>query len=463
MCQCATIDHELAKRSHIRFRLLACLLLACPLGAQTTDEEFRVYKEHPRLFLSAQKLRLLKRERERQSVRWQQFETLAKGTAQMPEPGFAGALYFAISGDNAQGRRAVEWALGPGRDLRQLAIVYDWCQPLLSAEQSKALEAKIRQLIGTAPPATQDLPAWRDRVLAGIATADENQHGEEKLLRQVVEQWWRGEMAPRLTEGRASVAFADVYALVEILHAVRDNLKIELPEAAPEYFRELPKFQILGSYPAPLADAGTDYWIPMYKESGQPDLQRAALARAAGLSLVSYDNNALENQYLQGWLMQDRFMLRSAFGAPYEFLWANPYQPGLSYVQLPLLFHDAKSGALFVRSSWEDDAVWFGLYDGEAQLFQDGHITVLDRSGAGSVHAKPFKLGAAAVVPGANPVQFSTDAATALVVGLKADRKYDVEIDDQELREVETDSAGTLVIENAGARMTGVRIIEPGG
>ena len=34
---------------------------------------------------------------------------------------------------------------------------------------------------------------------------------------------------------------------------------------------------------------------------------------------------------LQGWLMHDSFMLKSTFGAPYEFLWANPYQPGLSY------------------------------------------------------------------------------------------------------------------------------------
>ena len=198
----------------------------------------------------------------------------------------------------------------------------------------------------------------------------------------------------------------------------------------------------------------------MYKESGQPDLERAALVRAAGLSLVSYDNNALENQYLQGWLMQDRSMLRGSFGAPYEFLWANPYQPGLSYVQLPLLFHDKNSGALFVRSSWEDDAVWFGLYDGEAQLFQDGRITVLNRAGTASVHAKPIVLGGTAIVPGTSGVQFSTEAATAFVIGLKAARKYDVEVDDQEMDEIQTDPAGTLMIENPAKRIGGVRIHE---
>jgi len=452
----------LAKRSHLRFQLVSGLLLACSVAAQTTDEEFRVYNEHPRLFLTAQRLRLLKRERERDSVRWQQFERLAKGAAQMPEPGYAGALYFAIAGDAAQGKRAVDWALGNGRDLRQLAIVYDWCQPLLSPEQSKALLTKIRQVIGTPPATPQDLPAWRDRVLAVIATADENQHGEEKQLRQVVEQWWHRELAPALTAGRASVAFHDVYALVEILHAIRDNLKIDLEEKTPEYFRQLPKFEILGTYPAPLDDAGNEYWVPMYKDAGQPDLKQAALARVAGLSLVSFNNNALENQYLQGWLMQDRFMLHSAFGAPYEFLWANPYQPGLSYVQLPLLFHEQNTGTLFVRSSWEDDAVWFGLYDGEAQFFQDGHITVLNSAGTAAVHAKPITLGATAVVAGASPVQFSTEASTTLVVGLKAGRKYDVEIDDQEMREAKTDPAGTLVLENPAKRMDGVRIHDAG-
>ena len=453
----------LTKRSQIRTRLLIGALLVLSLGAQTTDEEFRVYKEHPRLFLSAQKLRLLKRERERDSVRWQQFDTLAKGGAPMAEPGFAAALYYAVSGDNAQGRKAIEWAFNPAaRDLRQLAIVYDWCQPVLSPEQSKSLAAKIRQLMGTVPARPENLPAWRDRVLAIIATADDTEHGEEKLLRQVVEEWWRRDLAPALLAGRASIAFADVYALAEIMHAIRDNLKVELQEAAPEYFRELPKFEILGTYPAPLDDAGNEYWIPVYKEAGQPDLQRAALARAAGLSLVSYDNNALENQYLQGWLMQDRFILRSTFGTPYEFLWANPYQPGLSYVQLPLLFHDARSGALFVRSSWEEDAVWFGMYEGEAQLFQDGKITVLNRAGRAAAHAKPIQLGAVAIVPGASPVQFPMETATALVVGLKAGRKYAVEIDDQEMSEVQADPAGTLVLENPAKRTDGVRIREVG-
>ncbi len=82
--------------------------------AQAEDEEFRVYTEHPRLILTAQRLRLLKRERERESQRWRQFELLVKGGASLPEPGFALALYYAVSGDSAQ-RASGRWTGRLGR------------------------------------------------------------------------------------------------------------------------------------------------------------------------------------------------------------------------------------------------------------------------------------------------------------------------------------------------------------
>src|ERR1700683_2749344 len=110
----------------MRVLVLASLLILS-LRSQT-EEEFRVYTDHPRLILTAQRLRLLKRERERDSQRWRQFDLLVKGSANLPEPGFALALYYAVADERAVGRRAVEWALGPGNDLRQLALVYDWCQ-----------------------------------------------------------------------------------------------------------------------------------------------------------------------------------------------------------------------------------------------------------------------------------------------------------------------------------------------
>ena len=77
-------------------------------------------------------------------MRWSQFKTLVEGGAKFPEPGVAMATYYMASGNQERGRQAVEWALGAGSDLRQLAIVFDWCQLLMSKEESAKLEAKLR-------------------------------------------------------------------------------------------------------------------------------------------------------------------------------------------------------------------------------------------------------------------------------------------------------------------------------
>ena len=429
------------------------------------DEEFRVYTEHPRLILTAQRLRLLKRERERESQRWRQFDLLVKGSANLPEPGFALALYYAVADEKAAGKRAVEWALGPGDDLRQLALVYDWCQPVLSPKESEALAAKIRQLLqkpagdgNRGPPGPHPGSDCDRRRFAST---------QKKLRSANRSSSGGGEHMPGAwLDGGAALLLPDVYPLLEILHAVRDNLKIDLRDGAPDYFAHLAKYLVMGNYPAPYRAPENEFRIPMYlggtADQAQPDLNRAALARAAGLSMVAYDNNDLENQFLQGWLIQDRFSVMTPFGAPYEFLWANPYQPGLSYFQLPLVFHDETSGALFVRSAWDEDADWFGLYGGEAAAVsrRPGHGG--EPGAPGSAASKPMQLGETSVIFGRAPFQFSTEGGTAVVIGLKPRHTYLVETDDEEMREVSTDRAGTFVLQYPAGRMAGVRVHEEG-
>jgi hypothetical protein len=445
--------------SHVsmRFAIIPCLLLTA-LAARSEDDEFRVYTEHPRLLLTAQRLRLLKRERERDSPRWRQFEALAKGGSNWPEPGFALALNYAVAGDDAAGKRAVEWALGPGNDLRQLALVYDWCQPMLGPKESAALEQKIHALLGRQP--SDAVALQRDKILAWIAIAGDAKHSEEAPLQGLVRQWWRTQYAPALEAGGAALLLPDLYPLLEILHSVRDNLQIDLRDAAPGYFQHLAKYLVMGNYPAPYRAPENEFRIPLYYGDASPDLNRAALARAAGLSQVAYDSNSLENQFLQGWLIQDRFSLMTSFGAPYEFLWANPYQPGLSYFQLPLVFHDENSGALFVRSSWEEDADWFGLLDGQAELFHAGRATVVNQSTSGSAAPKPLQLGEASIVFGRVPFRFSMQGGTILGIALQPSQTYLVETDDEEMQEAATDRAGTLVLQYPSGLTAGVRVHE---
>src|ERR1051325_5029348 len=84
----------------------ACICSAAVFTApaQTQEESFRIYTEHPRLFLGSHRLKLLQKEKQRHSLRWQQFQLLMAGHAPMPEPGFANALYYKIAQDQNSGR-----------------------------------------------------------------------------------------------------------------------------------------------------------------------------------------------------------------------------------------------------------------------------------------------------------------------------------------------------------------------
>lgn len=439
--------------------VLALLTLVLPAVAQSEEESLRVYNEHPRLFLTPHRLKLLQKEKERRSLRWQQFELLMAGRAPMPEPGFASALYYRVARDAESGRHAVIWALGPsGTDLRQLALVFDWCQELLSPAQSRTLAVKLaRGIERTARD--KSVSAARSRLVAAVALADHLQDVSEREIERVIRVWWRGEIAPSLTAGREVVTRDDYYPLYELLHAVRDNLNIDLRESAPAFFRTLPIYDLVSYYPAAYPAPETEYRIPASKEADEPDLRRATLSRAAELAMVPYDSNAPESQVMQGWLMHDNFNLRSTFGTPYEFLWANPYHPGLSYYLVPLVFHDELFGRLFIRSNWEESARWMGYFDGQLQLFEDGKVTPLNPQ----LTEGPLALDTALVFFGRNARKFRAvvnEDEPVFVLGLKPNCTYQVEVDDEEMSEERTDCGGILLLKLRHKAEVAVRLRE---
>jgi hypothetical protein len=411
-----------------------------PAASQPIIETYTVYTEHPRLFLRANRLRLLRRERDRKSLRWEQFELLMKGGAPMDEPGFANALYFRIADDKAAGRKAVAWALNPANsDARQLALVFDWCQELLSESEMRTLSARLEKA-AKAPGSSVDVQ--RNRVLAAIALAGHSPEISASTLKSFMDSAWEPAIKT-LHAGKDPIARSQAFSLYEILHAIRDNLNADLREEYPRYFKELPLEHLLAYYPASFPAAENEFHIQAAKGTGQPDLKQAALARTAELAMVAYDANAPESQVLQGWLMNDRFLMRGPYGNPYELLWANPYQPGLSYYHVPLVYHQELFGRLFVRSNWDDSADWVGYFDGQLQLFQEGRVNILNPD----LSRPPIDLEEAIVFFGKNARKFQVpakDINDAFVVGLEPNRLYEIEIDDQELREERSDPGGIL-------------------
>jgi hypothetical protein len=430
------------------------------LGAQTPDDPVAVFTEHPRLFLRAQRIRLLKRERERASPRWQQLETLVMGGAPMPERGFAWALYYQVAGNKEIGRKAVEWALTPAADLRQQALVFDWCQDLLTDAQRRDLTARLVKGIGSTADAS--IPAVRSRTLAAVVLYDHAPQAKG-ALDGIVHQWWERGIVPGLRAGKSGVPRDDAYALWELLHAVRDNTNLDLRESVPHYFKDFPIEHLMSYYPATYPAAENEYRIGVTRKIGDPDLQAAALSRAAEMAMVALDVNAAESQVLQGWLMHDHFMLRGTFGAPYEFLWANPYQPGLSYYHVPLIYHNADFGKLFVRSRWDDDAEWFGYFDGAMQMFSEGRMSALSPQ----INGPPISLTEAMICFGQRTRKFQLkldEEEAVFILGLQPGHTYQVEIDDEEVFEADSDRGGILELDVPRGKAVGVRIkeISPG-
>lgn len=446
--------------------MLLISLLASILIAPAQESDFQVYSESPRLLLNQRRLRLLKRERERESMRWQQFDALISGKARVTEPGFSQALWSVVSSKPGACKDAADWAVKANpadpRDLRQIALVYDWCQSTAGEALSNLMARKLAAPLKLRPTQTA---AVRSGVFAAIAIADVEPQLAQQFLKYAIDSWWRQSLAPRLKAGENPFPIrADLYALMEILHTVRDNLRLDLREGLGQWFDELAPLQILSYYPQPWPAAENEYRIPAYAGSRDPDLQEAALSRAAELALVAFDANAQPHQFLQGWLLQDRFLMRGEFGIAYEFLWANPYQPGLSFTYMPDLFHGR--GQLLARSSWDEDASWFGFWDGQGQAFLQGRrLAVKPES-----KTAPVSLGPVRIFFAASGLKFESgwqpppeEGAKAIedvafIIGLEPNARYDVEVDDEEMFEARTDRGGILELRFPPGPKTGVRI-----
>ncbi|MCW5983327.1 MAG: hypothetical protein KIT09_34870 [Bryobacteraceae bacterium] len=436
-----------------------------PARIRAAPSEFSVDAPHPRLLLPARRLRLLRRERERDSMRWAQFHAVMRSAPGLPEAGFAHALYYLASGEREYGRRAVAWALEGGSDLRQLALVFDWCQELLADGERERLAERMRRELERPPAASSgampSIDHIRSRLLAAVALAHHVEEVAERELQFVVREWWGETVIPALKRGESPIGRNDSYPLMEVLHAVRDNVGIDLREDFKGYFSVLPLYHLLTYYPASYPGATNELHIPLILDGTEPDLAMAVLSRAAELSMVAYDANALEVQFLQGWCMQDRFLMRDAFGIPYEFLWANPYHPGLSYYNAPLVYHDGDRGRLVLREHWDEGAKWFYYEKGRMQTFTDGAIAPI----AWEDMRAPVAFGAATVWPLKSGLRFRIETDEPrhfFLIGLEPQQKYDIEVDDEEMYEDKADAGGIVVLEAPAKRRAGVRLRKAG-
>ncbi len=303
--------------------LLANFLLSAVATAQESDPS-------PRLLLTPRLLRRLQRDRERQTVRWLNFEKRVQAVPDSPERGFELALYYAVAHDQQRGTEAVEWALAHKCEWRQTALVIDWAGELISADQKRTLTQADCGLVvaGRPPPPVITL---RDHLFKAIVLGDVKQDQLDPSSKRLVDDLKQsGPIDP-----------AALYANVEYMMAMRSLTRTDLRESDPHFFSLLPKEFLLSLRPAQVE---------------HPDW----MAHIVALGLITLDPNLENSQFLQGWAMEDSQMLRDGPGVAYEFLWADPYLPGVAYQNMDPWIYD-HAGRLFARTNWERDACWISI------------------------------------------------------------------------------------------------------
>ena len=240
-----------------------------------------------------------------------------------------------------------------------------------------------------------------------------------------------------------SLGQADLYPLFEIIHAIRDNLNIDMREDASRYFKSLPLWYVASFYPAPYEAAANEYMIPPWsgKENGFSARGGAGSRGWTGYRSFGHQchRNAIRAGLPDAGPVQHARSVRRTVRVPV----GESISAGVRDSLLPTVYYDARRGALFVRSNWDEDARWFGIVGGEYQLFEDGRVGVLEMGPAAGA-PRPLELGSAEIVQWRVPLKVDAAADALFVVGGRAGAKYNVEIEDEEMQEAEADRSGTL-------------------
>ncbi|MGH9583216.1 MAG: hypothetical protein ACRD4O_09800, partial [Bryobacteraceae bacterium] len=252
------------------------------------------------------------------------FENRVNTVPDSPQRGFELALYYAVTRDENRGKQAGQWVPAHPCDARQDALVRDW----YGETPKPSGHVMIAQSCLASPGTTEYA---RDQIFQAIANGQDAE--------SVYKSQWKPMLAI-LQQG----AFRDpreLYAAIEFIDAVRASLHTDPREDDHAFFSTLPAELLLSLKP---------------RQIEHPDWR----THAAALALVTLDPNLPSSQYLQGWAMEDRQMIRTGPGVAYEFLWADPYLPGIGYQNLDPWVYDPH-GRLFARTDWSPNACWIGI------------------------------------------------------------------------------------------------------
>ncbi|MCB1020723.1 MAG: hypothetical protein KDC27_12400, partial [Acidobacteria bacterium] len=288
----------------------------------------------------------------------------------------------------------------------------------------------------------------RDGILAAVAAAG-HWDGSEPALGELLSSQWEREILPLLESGQLTDKGEELVAVLEICHVLRLTLERDLWQEAPEVFPTLPMARILSYLPgAELSGEGR--LRPRATSDGTA--RDLALGRVAEMLLVAYDISMRDFQFLQGFLRNDSFTLTGPLGAFYEFLWINPYVPGLSPTSGPIAAYDPVRGRVFARQSWDDGAQWLGWFDGKLVAYESGQARAI----APAKDPQAFPLPDAAILLGGQEGKVELTIAKGAqpfgphvwVVGLNAGMQYPIKIGKADFQMYKAGTGGVVELRN---------------
>lgn len=426
----------------------------------TGQADFRVYHDHPRLFLEPARLERLRKDVDRQSLRWQALRAMVDSGTTFPEQPLADGLVYQVEGTQAAGKRAAQWGarvaesgVQTAADLRQAALVYDWCREALGESTRPALRDAIAAAVSEVlPRAGIEVGLVRAAILGAISLAGD-WDGSEAALQSLLETHWNQEVQPELEMGRLTDDGAALVAVLEASLAVRHNLEIDLLRPATDALAGLVRTRLLSYYPVDLAAPGGPARRPsLFGTDEGAARAQAPLYRLAEMLLVGYESNLQEFQFLQGWVRDDRYRMASPAYAPYEFLWVNPYLPGLTPLSAPMLAYDPVRGRLYGRLGWEPDATWIGYAGGRLEILGLDGLSAADSL----ADLPPMYFPDAVVVPLEPPARVvlrwqpadttPPETARIVLIGLKPLETYAVKLGGRHAKLIEAGAGGVIVL-----------------
>jgi hypothetical protein len=371
----------------MRHALTLVLTLVLAVGsspARAEEVQVKIRKEHPKLYLTPERINRLKQSIQENTPEWQEFKkTLDSGRADMGDY----ALGFAVTGDKgyaakgvAQLRLAVKGlgsatggGLALGRTMSPMAnigVAYDW---LFSEVPEDLRKEWIDKVNANLSMMKFDGGMWANatqRHLRGFAVAALSTYPENSDAQRFVDisysDHWMANYVPALNlngvgggwhEGPAyaAIVVGDLVHYADAMETATENAKVY---DSVDFFKSRMPYFLLMTWPEKKDFQGArNFWpYPSFGDCERWRCPLLSLEHIAQMILIDHYAGTKEAQWAL-WRFRE---LKSNWGAPGEtrnmFLWTNRrVQPEPPAIRT----HWAKgTGTVFTRSDWTESATW---------------------------------------------------------------------------------------------------------